>query len=193
MTKVSKEENETIRKVFPLISRIKDKKIANGVVRACVRIWRESGNKDIRDVPDHIPVVPNETLVRHTNAAARAALALGTELEAEYGTKVNFDILLASAICHDLDKALNVEKVEGSWRVSKFSHNFPHGSYTMHVVLDEGLPTEVAHVVATHSERSGMEPRTIEGMLFQKAEQGMTRAHRISMGKSPLASREHPG
>ena len=186
MTKVSKEENKTIRKIFPLINRIEDKEIATKVVRACVRIWRESGHKDLREAPTtHIPLASNETLVQHTNASARAALALATEFEAEYGTKVNFDVLLASAICHDLDKALSIEKAESGWRVSEFGEKFPHGSYSMHVALDEGLPLEVAHIIVTHSPQSSMQPHTIEGMLFQKAEQGMGRAHLISMGMSP--------
>ena len=40
----------------------------------------------------------------------------------------------------------------------------------MHIALEVGLPLEVVHIIVTHSTLINMEPKSVEGVIMQKAE-----------------------
>ena len=62
----------------------------------------------------------------------------------------------------------------------------PHGIYGAHIALEEGLPVEVAHVLATHSPRSSEYPTTVEGVIIQYADLADFESYRLSKGKPRL-------
>jgi len=179
---MTKEEARAIREYFPLIRRIKDKDIREKVIKAWVRIWRESSYRDLREAPfSPEPQDSSETLVNHTNATARLALAAAEQFQEEYGIKVDFDILLASAILHDLDKAVLYQRKGSEVVHSELGNKIPHGAYGMHIALELGLPLEVAHLIVTHSSFINMEPNTVEGVIVQKAEYVKLEARRAAL------------
>jgi len=168
---VTKEEARTVKEYFPLIRRIKDKGLREKVTEAWVRIWKESGYSDLREAPfSPYPQDSDENLVRHTNATTKLALVAAEQFQDEYGIKVDFDILLASAILHDLDKAVIYRREGNKVVFSELGNKIPHGAYGMHIALELGLPLEVSHVIITHSNLINMEPNTVEGVLAMKAE-----------------------
>ncbi len=168
---MTKEEARDVRELFPLVRKIRDKGIREKVTEAWVRMWKESGYGDLREAPFSAePQDSNETLVNHTNATARLALTAAEQFQEEYGIKVDFDVLLASAILHDLDKAVVYQRKGNGVVHSELGRKIPHGAYGMHIALEVGLPLEVVHIIVTHSTLINMEPNSVEGVIIQKAE-----------------------
>ncbi|MFC2021198.1 HDIG domain-containing metalloprotein [Chloroflexota bacterium] len=168
---MTKEEARAVREYFPLIRKIKDKGIKEKVTEAWVRIWKESSFGDLREAPfSDNPRDSSETLINHINTTTSLALAAAKQFQEEYGIKVDFDILLASAILHDLDKPINYQRKDGIVVHTEIGKKIPHGAYGMHIALEMGLPLEVAHLIVTHSGAINMEPNTVEGVIVQKAE-----------------------
>ncbi|MFC2042169.1 HDIG domain-containing metalloprotein [Chloroflexota bacterium] len=181
---MTKEEARTVKEYFPLIRRIKDKGLREKVTETWVRIWKESGYSDLREAPfSPYPQDANENLVRHTNTTTKLALVAAEQFQDEYEINIDFDILLASAILHDLDKAVIYQKKGNEVVFSELGNKIPHGAYGMHIALEMGLPLEVAHVIVTHSNLITMEPNTVEGVLAMKAEHVKLGARRTAVAQ----------
>jgi 7,8-dihydroneopterin 2',3'-cyclic phosphate phosphodiesterase len=125
----------------------------------------------------------NVSFVKHCNSAVRGALSLATLYKEEYGININFDILIAAALLHDVDKMLIYERKGERVEMSELGQKLRHGVYGAHAALDEGLPLEVAHVIATHSPQSGAYPTTVEGAIIQYADLADMEAALLSSGR----------
>jgi putative nucleotidyltransferase with HDIG domain len=178
---MTEDEGRAVREYFPFIRKIKDKDIRDKVIKAWVIAWKESGYKNLGEAPfTPNPKDARETLVHHTNATTRLALSAAEQFEEEYGVKVNLDVVLASAILHDMDKAVMFVRKGNEVTVSELGKKIPHGAYGMHIALDVGLPLDIAHIIINHSNSINMEPSTIEGVIVQKAEQVKINARHAS-------------
>ena len=178
---MTREEARAVREYFPLIRKIKDKDIRDKVIKAWVRVWKESDYRDLREAPfSPDPEDSSETLVNHINATTSLALVAAEQFQEEYGVKVDLDVLLASAILHDLDKAVLYQRKGNEVVHSGLGNKIPHGAYGMHVALELGLPLEVVHIIVTHSSFINMEPNTVEGVIIQKAEHVKIAARHIA-------------
>ena len=87
----SEEEIRSVNQCFPLIKQIKSDDIREKVIQAWVRVWRASSHPRLEKAP-HLPSdrPPQQTLVKHINVSAEAALAVAKQFEEEYGIPVNF-------------------------------------------------------------------------------------------------------
>ena len=130
MTKqvASEEEIRSISQCFPLIKQIKQDDIREKVIQVWVRLWRASGYARFERVP-HLPSdkPPQQTLVKHINATAEAALAVAKQLKEEYGLPINFDYLIAAAILHDVDNLVIYKEKEGRVEQSELGKMIPMG------------------------------------------------------------------
>lgn len=161
------DEENYIKRVFPLLEKIKDNSLRDKVSKVWVRLWRESGYFTLEEAPK--PGV-KDTLIKHTNAVSRAAFALAIELQQEYELTVNIDILLAGALLHDVDMLVLYQKKESNVEKSDLGKKIPHGTYGGHIALEEELPTEVVNLIVTHSLASTWEPVNIEGIILHHAD-----------------------
>ncbi|MBI2907826.1 MAG: HDIG domain-containing protein [Chloroflexi bacterium] len=187
-TRVPAADKQAIREAFPLIARIKDGKLRDGVVTAWYIAWRESPFENLQDAPFAIDAAPGETLVKHSNAAASGAYAMARQLIQEYGVNINLDYVLAGAILHDLDKILRYERIGNRVVASEFGKKIVHGAYGGHIALLAGLPQDIVFIIMAHSGKVDVELRSPEGKLISFAELGKIQALQAATGTLPPTS-----
>ena len=163
----SDKEIRGVSECFPLIKQIEDEGIREKVIQVWVRLWRESGYTRLEQAPQ-LPSdkLPQQPLVRHTNAVANAALTVARQLEEEYNIPINFDYLIAAALLHDVDNLVVYAEKGGRVERSELGKMIPHGVYGAHVALEVGLPLEIVHVIATHTPQCAVDCSTIEGRII---------------------------
>jgi len=180
---VPTKDKQAIRKAFPLIAQIEDAKLQESVVKAWHIAWKESSFKNLEDAP-----AKGDTLVRHTNAAASAALAMGRLLIQQYDVKINLDYVIAGAILHDLDKIVMYESKGGRIVHSEFGEKIVHGAYGGHIALLAGLPQDIVFIVMAHSPKVDVELTSPEGKLVIFGDEGMLRALQAATSEPPTYS-----
>jgi putative nucleotidyltransferase with HDIG domain len=183
---LSRAEIESINQWFPLVSKIKDATLRQKVVGLWVRIWRESGYKELVEAPnlpseDHL----DENVVSHTNAVTKAALALADQIHEHYKLDINFDLLLGAAILHDIDKPVTLKKGNDGVGHSELGKTIPHGTYGAYVALEAGIPTEIVNVICTHTKNSTAKPGTVEGVIVYHADVACISALRAAQKRPP--------
>jgi putative nucleotidyltransferase with HDIG domain len=96
------------------------------------------------------------TQADHYRAVTRMAIALADALEGLYGELgIDRDVLIASALCHDVGKAFEFSPHnEARWNSNRAIGGYPairHPVYGVHLGLTVGLPEEVVHCIGGHS------------------------------------------
>jgi putative nucleotidyltransferase with HDIG domain len=186
-------DKQAIRKAFPLIAQIKDEKLRESTVKAWSIAWKESSFKNLEEAPFGMPedappgVSPFEgdTLVKHTNAVASAALAMGRLLIQQYDVKINLDYVIAAAILHDLDKIVMYERKGGRIVHSELGGKIVHGAYGGHIALLAGLPQDIVFIIMAHSPKVNVELPSPEGKLVTFCDLGMLRTLQATASKLP--------
>jgi len=92
----------------------------------------------------------------HVRGVVRLAVALCDEFEASYPeVRIDRDIVVAGAICHDIGKTWEADPVnEERWRKQPDRYGDPslrHSVYGAHVCMTVGLPEEISHIALGHS------------------------------------------
>jgi putative nucleotidyltransferase with HDIG domain len=188
-------DTQAIRKTFPLIAQIKAAKLRESVVKAWYIAWKESSFKNLEDAPFGLPedapvgVTPfqGDTLVKHTNAVASAALAMGRLLIQQYAVKINLDYVIAAAILHDLDKIVMYESKGGRIVHSELGGKIVHGAYGGHIALLAGLPQDIVFIIMAHSPKVDVELLSPEGKLVTFGDLGMLRTLQAATRKPPAS------
>jgi len=157
---------EQVREVFPEVDQIRDAGLAARVVRVWQRVWDESG-WDPRDVPKN-DQIHEVSLAQHVRGVTQGAIALARIASDLYpGVEIHMDTLIAGALLHDASKPLE----SGQGGKTPAGKLLPHGYLAAHLALEEGLPTEVVHIILTHSKgSSAVPPRTYEGLIVHYAD-----------------------
>ncbi len=180
---ISAKDRKAILEWFPDIQKIKDPDLRAKVIRVLVRTWKEGRFKDLADVP--CATDASENNVSHTNAVARAAVAIGGVLQDQYGIPINFDILLASAFLHDADKTVVWEKKGDTYQNTELGSKVGHSVYTACVAFEEGLPPDVLNCILGHTDFTKINPATVEAMIIRQADWTMVLCYSIAKG-TPL-------
>ncbi|MFH1485582.1 MAG: HD domain-containing protein [Chloroflexota bacterium] len=188
VTTVPVADKQTIRKVFPLVTKIKDAKLREGVIKAWYIAWKESSFKKLEDAPFGVDAVPGDSLVKHTNGSATGAYAMGKQLQEEYGVKINLDYVIAGALLHDLDKIVMYEKKGNKVVHSAFGEKIVHGAYGGHIALLVGLPQDIVYIIMAHSPHVEAELNSPEGKLISYAEVGKIRSLQAAYKMLPTSS-----
>ncbi|MBI2908795.1 MAG: hypothetical protein HYX92_14225 [Chloroflexi bacterium] len=182
VTKVPAENRKAIRKAFPLISRIKDKQIRDGVVKAWYIAWRESSFDKLEDCPFALQAVPGDNLVKHINASTAGAYAMGKQLQREYDMKLDLDHIIAGGLLQNLDKLVMLEKKGEKIVLSPLGTRIVHGAYGGHIALLAGLPQDIVFIIMAHSPSVKAEPGTPEASLICHTENATVRALHAASG-----------
>jgi putative nucleotidyltransferase with HDIG domain len=115
--------------------------------------------------------MPDRSLRKHVNEVNARAIDLSEIAHREYGLEHDFDVALATAILHDVDKPMIYR-----WDGSTFSYADgrslkDHGAVGAELCLEHGIPLEVAEMVRHHSAfaSEGL-PGTVEGTIVHYAD-----------------------
>ena len=152
---------EGVRKSLPEIEEIADEALRAKVVEIHALALSETEFQTIDEIPEP-EEGPGATPLRfgnqagHYRAVARMAMGLADGLEAVYGSlKIDRDILLASALCHDAGKAFEFSpRNEARWKADPAGAGYPavrHPVYGVHLGYVVGLPEAVIHCIGGHS------------------------------------------
>lgn len=165
-----------VLRLLPEIIEIKDKSLQDKVI-ACweeaiaFRGWTE---ELLRNIPftllaENVRI----TFIDHVRAVCKMCLALDdvlSEVHQSRKTPVNRDYLVAGALLADVGKLLEFEIVNGQPVKSNYGMHVRHPFSGVGLAFKHGLPSEVMHIIATHSKEGTGEKRSPESIIFHHAD-----------------------
>jgi putative nucleotidyltransferase with HDIG domain len=164
----TKEDKDHVLKLFPEVEWISDDAIREGVISAWVGAWRVGGWDRLENAPLMIKEIRDPKVgVLHVRVSAQLTVAIADIVEREMGQKLNRDHLIAGALLHDVGKPLEYAP-HGQGRLG--GDQLRHPVSGAHLVLEAGLPLEIAHIVATHSEEGTLYEKSLEAEIVTRAE-----------------------
>lgn len=163
---------ELVLRLLPEIKEIKDTKLQEQVI-AC---WQEAiefrgWSEDLlRNIPftllaENVKI----TFIDHVRACAGMCIAVDKVLDQYHGprkTPVNRDYLIAGALLADVGKLLEFEIVNGKPNKSDYGKHIRHPFSGVGLAFKHGLPSEVMHIIATHSKEGHGEKLLPESIIF---------------------------
>ena len=167
---------DLVLRLLPEINEIKDKNLQDNVI-ACwaeaieFRGWTE---ELLRGIPFTL-LAENVTImfIDHVRAVCRMCIACDQVLDDIHGgkkTPVNRDYLVAGALLADVGKLMEFEIVGGKPVKSDYGKHIRHPFSGVGLAFKHGLPSEVMHIIATHSKEGAGEKRLPESIIFHHAD-----------------------
>ena len=163
-----------IKELLPEIEQVVDPRLRAGCVRVWARALKEGGwsPSDLRTIPFTLllPQSVGVSLLDHTRIVTKLCLAAYGLLDAAGGVSLHRDHLLAGALLHDVGKVLEMERDGESYAKSPQGKLMRHPFSGAALCLEEGLPNEVAHIVALHAKEGDHSRRTPEATVVHYAD-----------------------
>ena len=146
-----------VRASLPELDLIGDEALREKVVELHALALSETSFSRIEDIPasgvPESPLMRRGTQADHYRAVATMALGMAKGLEEVMGDlEIDYDILIAAALVHDVGKAYEFEGWE-RWKRERKRTGSPalrHPVYGAHLALQLELPEPVVHCVAAH-------------------------------------------
>lgn len=156
-----------VRESLPEIVRIQDETLGGQVVEVHALALAETGFDRIEDIPANgvpdSPLMTRGTQADHYRGTATMAVGVAKGMqEVLDDVEIDYDVLIAGALCHDVGKAYEYEHHE-RWKRERAHTGSPslrHPAYGAHLALTVGMPEAVVHCVAVH-------PYLAEGALVR--------------------------
>ncbi|HEX7320757.1 MAG TPA: HD domain-containing protein [bacterium] len=150
-------------KIFPEIVLIKSKKLRAGVIEAWILAAKKGkwNANNIRKVPFTLLTNTKKTLIQHTRSVTKMAMAV-----AGVRKDLDFDIVIAGGLIHDVGKLLEYEYSNRAYRKSEYGRLVRHPVSGYGLALEAGLPLAVAHIAAAHSDEGEKVTRSAEAILI---------------------------
>ena len=163
---------DEVTAAFPELAAIEDGTLREGVVRAGATALEEHGVDDLTAVPWLPPTqrelgLDDEWLVDHVRDVAACATAMAERLLERREVALSLDTVLAGALVHDVSKLAEFDGMDPTPVYDLLGHPY----YGVHVVARAGLPVELAHIVLSHTDRTRVEPATLEAALVRRADE----------------------
>jgi len=163
---------ELVIKLLPEVNDIKDTNLRAKVI-ACwseaieYRGWTE---KLLRNIPFTLLAKNVKiTFIDHVRAVCRMCTACDdvlNEIHGDQKTPVNRDYLIAGALLADVGKLMEFEIIDGKPSKSDYGKHIRHPFSGVGLAFKHDLPSEVMHVIATHSKEGTGEKRLAESIIF---------------------------
>lgn len=188
---VPREDDAYIRQLFPEIEKIGDKELAQKVVEIWVETWRASDWNRIEDVPKNPENVGDRKLIPHVRAVTRQAVDVANAIQEYHDIPVDMDLLIAGSLLHDVSKMVEYGPNEGGSGKTKLGKLVQHGVYGAAKVVEKGLPTELTHMVVSHTTGSNKAPVTLECVILHYVDYADSDALLFAAGQKLLVAKGH--
>ena len=157
-------KHSSIEEIYILLTEIN--LIENKVYKKIVadiwyETWLSSDWIDLNDVPKSMDT-KGISNIQHTRSVTKMAISTADILEEMYSIDIDYDVLIVSALLHDVSKV--IEYHESGY--TKYGESIQHGFYGVQKSLDHGLPLEIAHIINTHTHISRKIPNSYEGIII---------------------------
>ena len=167
---------DLILRLLPEINDIKDAGLQDKVI-ACwedainFRGWTEEllSGMPFTLLAENVKI----TFIDHVRAVCRMCMACDDVLVNIHGdnrTPVNRDYLIAGALLADVGKLLEFEIVNGQPVKSDYGKHIRHPFSGVGLAFKHDLPSEIMHIIATHSKEGAGEKRLPESIIFHHAD-----------------------
>jgi len=167
---------EMIEGLLPEVAEIGDNSLRQKVI-AC---WLEAVNfrgwteELLRTMPFTL-LAENVKIafIDHVRAVCRMCMACDEVLKEIHGanrTPVNRDYLIAGALLADVGKLCEFEIIDGQPVKSDYGKHIRHPFSGVGLAFKHDLPSEVMHIIATHSKEGAGEKRLPESIIFHHAD-----------------------
>lgn len=172
-------QRESVQESFPYIDTIGDDDLRDGIVTAWTKGLEETG-WTLDEVPWLPPVqrdldLPDEYLVDHVNDVCDIATAIADNVANNCKIDFSYDLLIAGALIHDISKLYEFDSAGDTPVYEMLGHPY-YGVYIIGV-LD--LPVELAHVILSHTDRTTVEPATMEAEIIRRSDEVAASAIRM--------------
>jgi putative nucleotidyltransferase with HDIG domain len=167
-------KNEIIN-LIPEINQINNEDLKKKVISVWEEAIKQGGWKieDLGKIPFTL-LIPDckVSLIEHTRAVTHTALEIAKVILKFYKEKIkiDFDLLLAGGLLHDVGKLLEYASVDGKITKSKTGKFLRHPFSGSALAYKHGLPDEVVHMIATHAKEGEGGYRSIEAMIIHYAD-----------------------
>ena len=164
---------EQVLELLPEIKEIQDKDLQDKVI-AC---WTEAitfrnwTNEELKSIPftllaDNVNIM----FIEHVRTCCRMGIACDSVLDEAYGsrkTPVNRDYLIAGSLLADVGKLFEFDKKsDGTVFKSDYGKHIRHPFSGVGLAFKHGIPSEIMHIIATHSKEGAGEKRSPESIIF---------------------------
>ena len=179
MPEVTDQLRQQVRAELPEVEEIVDSELREKVIEAWATALAGSKFESIGEIrPSGNPNTPplkRGTQTDHIRCVTILAIRIADEMTAMFPElKVNRDIVVAGALCHDVGKPWEFDSDnQARWRGSPGATGWPsirHPAYGVHICLSVGLPEEVAHIAGAHSGEGELIVRSLENTIVHSAD-----------------------
>ena len=163
---------EQVRAVFAAeLDAIQDVTLREKVVKAWALTMELAGSDDlVRDLPSIGATQKVGKLgdgVEHVRAVVQLSIALAKVLTDVHKVPIDFDVLIAGALVHDVGKLLE-HSSQTSYQLTGPMLN--HAFSGVHVAMQADLPREVLHMIAYHAFYGQRHRRSHECEILYRAD-----------------------
>ncbi len=161
-------------KIFPEIELIKDKDLKEQTKKVWLRAMKLGGWKEneLFTIPFTL-LIPNTkiNIVQHTRAVTKCALKIADALEASYvNLRINRDYLISGGLLHDVGKLLEYEYTGEVFQKSVGGNLLRHPISGANLASELEMPSEIIHIIYTHSKEGESYQRTIESIIIHHSD-----------------------
>jgi putative nucleotidyltransferase with HDIG domain len=176
--------------LLPEINWVRDEKLREAVLASYIDALKEGGWEpgDMDRIPFALafPDCPTSCL-RHTQAVTRMCRMILEEYNSIYQGQGNFvldhDRLIAGALLHDIGKFVEwAEGPDGKFGKSQAGKYLRHPLSGMAIAVRNGVPTDIAHIIAYHAHEGDAVKRSPEAVVVNKVDMMNFESIRSHMG-----------
>jgi putative nucleotidyltransferase with HDIG domain len=153
---------------------IRDTKLREQTADVWVDALRGGGWEiaDMAAIPFTLLIETKFSLVEHTRAVTRTAMAIADTMTEAYGgaMPINRDHLIAGGILHDVGKLLEYRKEGGKVVKSDMGKDLRHPFSGTALAYAKGLPSSVCHLIAVHAKEGDGARRNPEAFIIHHAD-----------------------
>lgn len=159
-----------IEKFLSDISKIQNEELKYRVKEVWMEAWEQSSFENLYEV-GFAEEVKNYTLIEHIQAATRCAVNIADVVNDIYKLPINLDYLIAGSLLHDVDKVIIHRKMKDP--SCDYEENIcikQHGQIGAEIAQKKGIPSEVIHIILSHTYLLKIVPKTIEAIILRYAD-----------------------
>ncbi len=166
---------DKILKIWPEINWIKNEELREKVLNCWVYAVENSvlSIEDLSTIPFSLLIKNcNITFMTHKRTAVQLSVDIAERMKNNFGDeiKIDMDTLIAGAILIDVGKLIEYKMVDGKLTTSDAGKLVRHPFSGLAIADRFGVPSEVQHIIATHSKEGDLGYRTVESIIVHHAD-----------------------
>ncbi|MBR0650615.1 hypothetical protein GXW78_13145 [Roseomonas terrae] len=158
------------------------------IVTAWVSAWASSPYDTLEAMP-FTPDAPDYPLMSHVNDVTRTGIDLAKRAAADWGDRIDLEVLVPILILHDVDKPLLYVRKDGGAMYSQLAGELPHGVIGAMLLKDLGFAHGIVSTVATHATNAPFHGSSFEAYVLHYADLFSADHAFMTCGKTPFYRR----